>query len=451
MFALHPSDETVIADPKSERRAAQLPFHVMTKPIGSLCNLACSYCFYLEKAHLYPDTRNFRMPSDVLEAYVRDYIAAQPGPNVSFAWQGGEPTLLGLPFFREAVALQQRYAAGKTIENAFQTNGVLLNDEWGEFLAANRFLVGISIDGPRHLHDAYRVDKGQRPTFDRVMAGLHVLQKHHVEFNTLTTVHRKNSKHPLEVYRFLRETGSGFIQFIPIIERAAAPAGSTPGLWLAPPPDHPDAEELDSHVTPWSVRPREFGEFLCRIFDEWVQHDVGKVFVQHFDAALANWMGQPPGVCVFAKNCGRGLAMEHNGDVYSCDHYVYPEYKLGNLRETPLAEMADSPAQQRFGEAKSAALPRYCRECPVRFACHGECPKHRFLRTPDGEPGLNYLCAGYRRFFTHIDAPMRTMAALLHAGSAPAAIMNLPRVQWLPSQIRASGKMATGAQGAASR
>lgn len=421
---------------------ARAPFHVMTKPVGSLCNLACSYCFYLEKEHLYPNARNLRMSSDVLETYVRDYIAAQPGPAVSFAWQGGEPTLLGVPFFREVVALQHRYAEGKTIENAFQTNGVLLDDAWGEFLAANRFLVGISIDGPRQLHDAYRIDKRQQPTFDRVVAGLDVLKKHRVEFNTLTTVHRKNSQRPLEVYRFLREIGSGFIQFIPIVERAAPSTGAHPGLWLAPPPDHSDATEFDTQVTPWSVRPAEFGHFLCQIFDEWVQRDVGKVYVQQFDAALANWCGENPGICIFSKNCGRALALEHNGDVYSCDHYVYPEYRLGNLRETPLAALADSPAQQKFGDAKSTTLPRYCRECPVRFACHGECPKHRFLRTPDGEPGLNYLCAGYRRFFTHVDAPMRAMAALLHAGHAPAMIMSLPRSQWLPSQIRLSGKTA---------
>lgn len=424
---------------------ARLPFHVMTKPAGSLCNLSCSYCFYLEKAHLYPGTRSFRMSPEVLETYVRDYIAAQPGPTVSFAWQGGEPTLLGVSFFRDVVALQQRYAAGKTIENAFQTNGVLLDDEWGEFLSANRFLVGISLDGPQHLHDAYRRDKGQQPTFDRVMAGVQVLKKHRVEFNTLTTVHRKNARHPLEVYRFLREVGSGFIQFIPIVERAA-PVDATHGLWLAAPPDHPDAADLDAQVTPWSVRPAEYGDFLCQIFDEWVQRDVGKIFVRHFDAALANWAGEPAGACFFLPECGRALALEHNGDVYSCDHYVYPAYRLGNLRETSLAAMADSPVQQKFGAAKSAALPRYCRECPVRFACHGECPKHRFLRTPDGEAGLNYLCAGYRRFFTHIDSPMRTMTALLRSGLAPATIVNLPRRQWLPSQIRSGGRFATRAR-----
>ena len=405
----------------------------MTKPIGSRCNLDCSYCFYLEKEKLYTDAGGMRMKPEVLETYIRDYIAAQPAPVVSFAWQGGEPTLLGVEFFRMAVALQAKYAQGKTIENAFQTNGVLLDDEWGEFLAANRFLVGISIDGPAHLHDAYRVDKGGQPTFDRVMAGLQVLKKHKIEFNTLTTVHRKNSRQALEVYQFLRKIGSGYLQFIPIVERNAASTDN--GLWLAPPPDHEDAAALDSQVTEWSVRPAEYGQFLITIFDEWVQHDVGKIFVQQFDAALANWTGHPAGVCIFSENCGRALAVEHNGDLYSCDHYVYPRYKLGNLMNTAIATLVDSPEQQAFGSAKSATLPRYCRECPVRFACHGECPKHRFLTTPQGEPGLNYLCAGYKKFFTHIDAPMKTMAALLDLQRAPSGIMQMPRSTWLPSSI----------------
>lgn len=405
----------------------------MTKPIGSRCNLDCSYCFYLEKEKLYTDAGGMRMKAEVLETYVRDYIAAQPGPEASFAWQGGEPTLLGVEFFWKAIELQKKYANGKTITNAFQTNGVLLDDAWGELFAQNKFLVGISIDGPAHLHDAYRVDKGGKPTFEKVMNGLAVLKKHGADFNTLTTVHRKNSPHPLEVYRFLREVGSGFIQFIPIVERNA-PDHTTDGLWLAPPPDHEDAEALDAQVTPWSVRPADYGQFLSRIFDEWVQRDVGKVFVQQFDAALANWAGEQPGICVFSENCGRALAVEHNGDVFSCDHYVYPRYKLGNLMESPLAELVDSPRQRKFGTDKSATLPRYCRECPVLFACRGECPKHRFLHTPHGEPGLNYLCAGYKKFFTHIDSPMRTMAAMLRMGQAPASIMQLPRAQWMPAR-----------------
>ncbi len=425
-----------MGDTSSSLTPARAPFHVMTKPIGSSCNLACSYCFYLEKAHLYAGKSAGRMSQETLETYIRDYIAAQPSQVVSFAWQGGEPTLLGIDFFRSVVRMQRQHAHGKSIENAFQTNGVLLDRKWGEFLAENSFLVGLSLDGPRELHDAYRVDKGQQPTFDRVMAGLEVLKQYQVNFNLLTTVHRANASHPIEVYRFLRKVGSGFIQFIPIVERAAPAAGRHPGLWLAPPPDHEDAAALDSQVTAWSVRPRDFGDFLSAIFDEWLLHDVGEVFVQQFDAALANWLGLPPGVCVFSENCGRALAVEHNGDVYSCDHYVYPEYKLGNLCRQSLAQLVDSATQQAFGTAKSQSLPRYCRECPVRFACHGECPKHRFLRTPDGEPGLNYLCTGYKRFFTHIDSPMRTMAALFRSGQPVPTIMKVPRGQWLPSLLR---------------
>lgn len=403
--------------------------------MGSKCNLDCTYCFYLEKEQLYPAAENFRMKPAVLEKYVRDYIAAQPGPVVTFAWQGGEPTLAGLDFFQRAVELQKAHAGGRKIENAFQTNGTLLDDAWAEFFARENFLVGISIDGPAALHDTYRVDKGGRASFDRVMAGLTLLKKHGVEFNTLTTVHRRNATAPLEVYRFLRSVGSGYIQFIPIVERNAA-ADSADGLWLAPPPEADDSDELDQQVTEWTVRPIDYGNFLCRIFDEWVQRDVGKVFVQQFDAALANWVGQPAGVCIFSQDCGRGLAIEHNGDLYSCDHYVYPRYKLGNLLTASLAAMVDSPQQQAFGHAKSATLPRTCRECPVRFACHGECPKHRFLRTPAGEPGLNYLCAGYKKFFRHIDSPMRTMGALLGNRRAPAEIMQLPRAQWLPAGRR---------------
>lgn len=424
--------------PPDPTRADSRPaFGVMTKPIGSLCNLDCDYCYYLEKARLYPGASNPRMSPATLERYVRDYIAAQPGPTVSFAWQGGEPTLLGVGFFREAVALQRRHAGGKRIENALQTNGTLLDDEWGAFLAAENFLVGLSIDGPRHLHDAYRVDKGRQPTFDRVLAGLEVLRRHRVEFNTLTTVHRKNSAQPREVYRFLKSIGSRYLQFIPIVERPAREAGGDEGLWLAPPPDHAGAADLDGQVTPWSVRPADYGEFLGAIFDEWVQHDVGRVFVQQFDAALANWCGEPAGICVFNENCGHGLALEHNGDLYSCDHYVYPAYRLGNLLNDRLGDLAASARQREFGQAKSATLPRYCRECPVRFACHGECPKHRFLRTPQGEPGLNYLCAGYKKFFHHIDPAMTTMASLLQSGRAPAEIMALPRAHWLPGRTRA--------------
>jgi uncharacterized protein len=400
---------------------AHSPFHIMTKPIGPICNLDCTYCFYLEKEKLYPGTKpgtkSWVMSGEVLERYVREYVAAQPQDEVHFAWQGGEPTLLGVDFFRTVVELQQRYANGKTIHNALQTNGVLLDDEWGEFLAEHEFLVGVSIDGPRELHDCYRVDKGQAPTFDRVMRGIAMLKEHKVEFNTLTVVHRRNSEFPLEVYRFLKEIGSGFIQFIPIVERKAADADRN-GLVLIKP-----SFESAAEVTEWSVEPTTYGKFLSRIFDEWVKKDVGRTFVQLFDVALESWMGMEASLCVFRKTCGSALAMEHTGDLYSCDHFVYPENKLGNIMETALEKLVDSPEQHAFGEAKLNSLPKMCRTCEVRFACNGECPKHRFLTTPDGETGLNYLCAGYKHFFKHVDPYMQFMAGELRAGRPPANIM----------------------------
>ncbi len=393
------------------------PFHVMSKPVGPLCNLDCSYCFYLEKENLYPGTRQWEMPHDVLERYISEYIAAQPGHEVHFAWQGGEPTLLPVAFFREAMELQKRYANGKAIHNALQTNGTLIDDEWGEFLAAHNFLVGISIDGPRELHDSYRVDKGNAPTFDRVMHGIAKLKEHRVEFNTLTVVHRRNSARPLEVYRFLKEIGSGFMQFIPVVERKAAAPGSD-GLVLIQPSSRQAAE-----VTDWSVEPEAYGRFLTGIFDEWVKQDVGRVFVQIFDVALESWTGIQASLCVFRETCGSALALEHTGDLFSCDHYVYPENRLGNIMESGMAELVTSPQQKAFGQAKRDSLPRMCRECEVRFACNGECPKHRFVTTPDGEPGLNYLCAGYKHFFHHIDPYMRFMATELTEGRPPAGIM----------------------------
>ena len=389
----------------------------MAKPVGPICNLNCRYCFYLEKEKLYPATSSWAMPDEVLEQFVRQYIAAQEVPTISFAWQGGEPTLLGVDYFRKVVELEKRYSNGKRIENSFQTNGVLLDDAWAAFLAKNRFLVGISIDGPRELHDCYRVNKGGQPSFEAALRGLGCLKKHGVEFNTLTVVHRQNSRHPREVYRFLKEVGSGFMQFIPIVERVAA-SPDAQGLGLVAP-----GSNLDAAVTEWSVEPLEFGKFLCAIFDEWVRRDVGRYFVQIFDVALESWLGAAPSLCIFRETCGGALAMEHNGDVYSCDHYVYPEYRLGNIGERSLAAMADSEEQRRFGLAKRDALPRYCRECEFHFACRGECPKHRFARTPQGEPGLNYLCAGYKLFFKHIDAAMRFMASELENGRPPANVM----------------------------
>jgi uncharacterized protein len=394
-------------------------FHIMTKPIGPICNLDCKYCFYLEKENLYPETKHWAMSETLLERYIQQYIEAQPLDEVHFAWQGGEPTLLGVDFFRTVVLLQQKYAGSRIIHNAMQTNGTLLNDEWCQFLAERKFLVGISIDGPRELHDAYRVDKGDAPTFDRVMHGLRKMKEHGVEFNTLTVVHRQNSRHPLEVYRFLKEVGSGFLQFIPVVERRATEADGN-GLVLIQPSLGRAAE-----VTEWSVEPLVYGMFLTTIFDEWVKRDVGRIFVQQFDVALESWMGMEASLCVFRKTCGSALAMEHTGDVYSCDHFVYPENKLGNIAESDLRAIVGSAKQERFGLDKRESLPRMCRNCDVRFACNGECPKHRFATTPDGEYGLNYLCAGYKHFFHHIDPHMQFMAAELRAGRPPANIMKI--------------------------
>ena len=404
-------------------------FHVMTKPTGSICNLDCTYCFYLEKEALYPERNKWAMPEEVLERYIEQYIAAQHGEEVNFAWQGGEPTLLGVDYFRKIVALQQKHAQGKKIFNALQTNGTLLDDEWCVFLRENQFLVGISIDGPRAIHDQYRVDKGGKPTFDRVMRGLERLKANRVEFNTLTCVQRRNAHHPLEVYRFLKEIGSGFMQFIPIVERLA-PTPGPDGLSLIPP-----ASTLDAPVSEWSVDSLQYGKFLTAISDEWVRYAVGRDYLQISEAALATWLGHESPLCVFAKTCGTGLALEHNGDLYSCDHFVYPEYRLGNIMDEPLASLARNDAQRAFGNAKLDTLPKYCKSCEVRFACNGECPKHRFMHTPDGEPGLNYLCAGYKHFFTHIDPYMQFMATQLRNGRAPALIM---------SQLRTQDRVAAG-------
>jgi uncharacterized protein len=404
----------------------------MAKPIGPICNLDCKYCYYLEKEHLYPTTPNWVMPDDVLESYIRQYIEAQNVPVVTFAWQGGEPTLLGVDYFRKVVGLEKKYANGKRIGNAFQTNGVLLDDRWCEFLAENSFLVGISIDGPPELHDTYRVDTGGRPTFDRVMRGLDCLKKHGVEFNTLTVVQRQNSRYPLEVYRFLKAVGSGVMQFIPVVERAA-PSPTADGLLLIGP-----ASDAKATVSAWSVEPVQYGRFLTGIFDEWVRRDVGRYYVQLFDVALELWLGLEASVCVFRETCGSAMAIEHNGDLYSCDHYVYPENRLGNIMEHPLDVLVNSTPQRQFGQDKLDRLPRYCRECDVRFACNGECPKHRFIRTPDGEAGLNYLCAGYKNFFHHIDPYMRFMAAEFRQERPPANVM-----EWV-RQRDAAAKAGTG-------
>jgi uncharacterized protein len=403
-------------------------FHLLAKPTGAICNLDCKYCFFLSKEMLYPGSR-FRMADELLETYIRQYIEGQAVPEVNIAWQGGEPTLMGLDFFRRSVMYAEKYRRpGMRILYSMQTNGTLLDDEWCEFFHQHDFLIGLSLDGPQALHDAYRVDKGGKPTWQKVMDAAALLKAHKVEFNILTTVHAANMEHPLEVYRFLRdEVGTQFIQFIPIIERATpellplANAGWSENKRG----DRPLYLQEGALVTERSLTAEAYGRFLSAIFDEWVRRDVGKVYVQLFDVALAAWVGEPSGLCVFSPTCGTALAIEHNGDVYSCDHYVEPDYLLGNINDTHMIELVASPKQRKFGQDKLDSLPQYCLDCEVRFVCNGGCPKNRFINTPDGEPGLNYLCAGYRAFFNHIDRPMRIMADLLRRNHAPAEIMQI--------------------------
>jgi uncharacterized protein len=380
-------------------------FSVLAKPSGADCNLDCAYCFYLDKAGLYPGA-SMRMPDPVLKAYVRQLLRSQysqPSMEVSFAWQGGEPTLMGLDFFRRFVSLVTRYRkTGQPVNFSLQTNGILLDDAWCAFLKENNFLIGLSLDGPGQMHDAYRMDKGGRGTFERVRRAWDLLQAYHVDTNILCTIHAANQGDPRQLYRFFRdELGAEFIQFIPIVE---------------PLPDR-------SGVSSRSVDPHAFGRFLNTVFDEWVGHDVGRVFIQTFDSALASWLGLPASICIFQETCGLNPVLEHNGDLYSCDHFVDPAHHLGNLLETPVAEMVASPAQRRFGLDKAVQLPQDCRDCDVLFACHGECPRNRSIGAPGGEPGMNYLCAGYRSFFHHVDAPMQRMAGLLRRGRPAAEVM----------------------------
>lgn len=381
-------------------------FHVMAKPHGAICNLDCKYCYYLSKENLYPGSK-FRMDG-LLEFYIQQYIHAQPAPEVNFAWQGGEPTLMGLEFFRKAIAYQKKHRRpGTVIQNSLQTNGILLDAEWGQFLKEHGFLVGVSLDGPQPLHDAYRVDRGGRPTHARVMRGIEVLKRHKVDFNILCCVHAANADQPLEVYRFLRdEVPTRYIQFIPIVERENK-AGYQEG----------------ARVTTRSVNGWQYGHFLISIFDEWAGRDIGNVFVQLFDVCLGVWLGQPASLCSFAQTCGLNLAMEHNGDLYSCDHFVEPGHFLGNIRERGLPTLINSEQQIRFGLAKRDELPRHCRKCEVRFICNGGCPKDRIRKTPQGEPGLNYLCEGYKSFFLHIDEAMKIMAALIRTNRPPSDLM----------------------------
>jgi uncharacterized protein len=421
-----------------ERSAVLLPagapsaFHLLVKPTGAICNLDCTYCYFLSKEMLYPGSR-FRMADDLLELYLRQLIEAHArSDEVVVAWQGGEPTMMGLDFFRRSVELADRLKLPhQRLTHTIQTNGTLLDDEWGRFFEEQGFLVGLSIDGPRDVHDTYRVDRGGKGSFDRVMAGLDVLRRHEVAWNALTTVHAENHDRGLEVYRFLRdECEARFMQFIPIVERTTAellPIANEG--WGARARDRPLYRQEGNLVTERSVSPGGYGRFLIDVFEEWKRHDVGDVYVQMFDVALANWFGEPPGLCVHSETCGLALALEHTGDLYSCDHFVEPEHKLGNIRESRMIDLIVLPQQRAFGQAKRETLPRYCRECDVRFACHGGCPKDRFAATPDGEPGLHFLCPSYQSFFRHIRPTMEAMCELLRADRAPAEIVAITRAE----------------------
>ncbi len=382
-------------------------FHAMAKPVGSTCNLDCTYCYYLSKEYLANGPGAGRMSDETLERFIQQYIAGVTGNEVIFSWQGGEPTLLGLDFFRKVVAFQKKHTRpGQRIENDLQTNGTLLDEEWCAFLKEHRFLVGLSIDGPREIHDHYRVTKGQRPTFDLVFAAAKLLQRHGVPFNTLTCVHRFNGRRPRDVYRFLRqELDSKHIQFIPIVEHRDFKR-LAPQKWNdadLPKDGDPEARpgQPNSIVTDWSVDPDDWGYFLCQVFDRWLANDIGKVMVNHFETLVAQHMGFPSQICIYSETCGKAVAVENDGSVYSCDHYVYPEYRLGNVKTGVLGKMVFSPEQASFGLSKSASLPQYCRQCAFLKDCWGECPKNRFIRTPDGDPGLNYLCRGFKKFFAH--------------------------------------------------
>jgi uncharacterized protein len=413
--------------PKVWPRNAPSSFHILAKPTGAICNLDCKYCFFLSKQSLYAGSK-FRMANDTLEAYIKQVIESQRTPLITIAWQGGEPTLMGLDFFRHASTLAQKYLPqGVTLEHTIQTNGILLDQEWCDFLRENNFLVGLSLDGPREMHDVYRVDKSGAPTFPKVMQAARLMQERNVEFNVLCTVHDANVDHPLKVYRFFRdELKTHFLQFIPIVER------TTPEMlpianegWGDRNRHRPLYTQNGELVTERSVKPEQWGQFLIAIFDEWVANDVGDMFIQLFESAVASWMGLPASLCIFAETCGNALALEHNGDLYSCDHFVEPNFRLGNIKEQHLLQLVASDQQRQFGNAKRDTLPRYCRECEVRFACNGECPRNRFIHTPDGEPGLNYLCSGYKAFFKHIDRPMKIVADLLRQNRDAADVMQV--------------------------
>ena len=393
------------------------PLYVMLKPAGAHCNLACKYCYYLEKNNLYQNTPRHLMSDEMLEQFTREYIEAQTMPQVLFTWHGGEPLMRSIDFYKKALALQKKYAHGKQIDNVIQTNGTLLTDEWCEFFAQNHWLVGISIDGPQEYHDHYRVTPAGKPSWEKVMQGIQLLKKHRVEWNAMAVVNAYNAEHPLEFYHFFRDNGCQYLQFTPIVERLTE---HEDGRTLASLADDREIPLADASVTP-----QQWGNFLCTIFDDWVRHDVGKTFVEIFDCTLANWMGVLPGICAYSKECGHAGVMEHNGDVYSCDHFVFPEYKLGNIKDQSLIDMLYGEKQQAFSRLKHTSLPRQCKECDMEFACHGECPKNRFEKDKYGEPGLNYLCQGYYQYYTHVAPYMDFMKRELLAQRPPANIMNV--------------------------
>lgn len=391
------------------------PMYIMVKPVGSACNLRCDYCYYLEKQHLYANEGRQMLSDELLERFIREYIESQTTPEVLFTWHGGEPLVRPLAFYEKVVRLQQRYAHGRRIANSLQTNGTLINDDWARFFHDQGWLIGVSLDGPEAYHDAFRRTRGGGPSFRNVIRGIDILNRHAVEWNALAVANRLNGDHPLSFYRFFKNIGCRYIQVTPVVERLA---------------HHDDGRQLASLVdegqlAPFSIRPKQWGNFLCTIFDEWVRHDVSMFFFNIFDATLANWVGVAPGLCTMAKHCGHAGVMEHNGDVYSCDHFVFPEYKLGNIHEQSLVEMMYSERQRRFGRAKADSLPTQCRECQWLNACHGECPRNRFIRTANGEPGLNYLCEGYRQYFSHVAPYIDVMKRLLGEKRPPAEIMDM--------------------------
>ena len=393
------------------------PLYVMLKPAGAHCNLACKYCYYLEKNKLYPTAQRHLMSDEMLEQFTREYIEVQTMNQVLFTWHGGEPLLRSIDFYRKALSLQQKYAGGRRIDNVIQTNGTLLTDEWCEFFAQNHWLVGISIDGPQPDHDHYRLTAAGKPSWKKVMQGIKLLKKHGVEWNAMAVVNAYNANHPLEFYRFFKENGCQFLQFTPIVERLTRHEDGRTLASLA------DKDEIS--LSEASVVPEQWGYFLCAIFDEWVRKDVGKIFVEIFDCTLANWMGISPGICVYSKECGHAGVMEHNGDVYSCDHFVFPEYKLGNIRDHSLIDMLYGEQQQEFSRLKHSSLPRQCKECDMEFACHGECPKNRFMKDKYGDSGLNYLCPGYYHYYQHVAPYMDYMKQELMSQRPPSNIMNV--------------------------